>query len=130
MRVKTKGFLMGVVFLVLIALLILYAVFIDNPTMASADTTPTQTAVFSYTYHIDNADHDLSENNVRASREVRSSDDGKKCEVSFSLNTTCITRTNEEIYTNNVGSNSLRIRAASNFNIVSFEVKNRYEETI
>ncbi len=124
MRAKTKGFLTGAVFVLVMVLLVLLAIITGEPTTASAETLSTQTAIFSYTYHIDNVDNDLSENNVMASREVRSSDDGKTCEVSFLFNTAVVTNSDEEIWINNVGSKFLRIRAVSNFNLVNFEVRN------
>ncbi len=130
MRVKTKGFLTGAVFVLFMALLVLLAVITDEPTTASAATTTTQTAIFSYTYHLDNADNDLSENNVNKSQEIRSSDGGKKCEIAFQLNTDIVTNSDNEIWVNNVGIKSLQVRAKSNFNVVGFEVKNSFGETI
>lgn len=130
MKIKTKGILTSAAITVLIALFVVLALFIGKPTTASAETASTQAAIFSYTYHIDNTDNDLSENNVSASHEVRSSDDGEKCEVSFLFNTAVVTNTDEEIWINNVGSKSLRIRAISNFNITSFEVRNSFGASI
>lgn len=48
MRVKTKGILTGVVFVLLMALLVLLTVFTDSPTTASAATTPRYAVAFNY----------------------------------------------------------------------------------
>ena len=48
MRVKTKGFLTGAMFVLLLALVALLAVFTDNPKTASAATTPRYAVAFNY----------------------------------------------------------------------------------
>lgn len=48
MKVKTKGFLTSAVIFVLMALLVLLAVFTDKPTTASAATTPKYAVAFNY----------------------------------------------------------------------------------
>lgn len=50
MKAKTKGILTGAVFVLLMALLVLLAVFTDSPTTASAATTPKYLVAFNYTY--------------------------------------------------------------------------------
>lgn len=49
MRVKTKGFLTGAIFIVFMALVVLLAVFTDKPMAASAATTPKYAVAFNYT---------------------------------------------------------------------------------
>lgn len=49
MKVRTKGFLMGAAFVLLMALLVLLAVFTDKPTTASAASTPRYAVAFNYT---------------------------------------------------------------------------------
>lgn len=48
MKVRTKGFLMGAAFVLLMALLVLLAVFTDKPLAASAATTPRYAVAFNY----------------------------------------------------------------------------------
>ncbi len=49
MKVKTKGILTGAIFVVLMSLLVLFAVFTtDSPTTASAETTPKYVVAFDY----------------------------------------------------------------------------------
>ena len=48
MRVKTKGILTGAMFVLIMALLVLLAVFTDTPTTASAATTPKYAVAFNY----------------------------------------------------------------------------------
>ena len=50
MRVKTKGFLTGAIFIALMALVVLLAVFTDKPMAANAATTPKYAVAFDYTY--------------------------------------------------------------------------------
>ena len=50
MRVKTKCFLTGAIFVLLMALVVLLVVFTDKPTAASAATTPKYSVAFDYTY--------------------------------------------------------------------------------
>lgn len=130
MKVKTKGLLVGAIVVLFMAIFILLAVFTDNFITVRAETIQTPSVVFSYNYQMNNTQNVLSENNVEKSQEIRSSDDGKKCEVKFQLNTDVVVNSNNPIWINNVGSKSLRIRALSNFNIVEFEVKNNFGETI
>ena len=54
MRVKMKCFLTGAIFVLLMALVVLLAVFTDKPMAASAETTPKYAVAFNYT-HMDRA---------------------------------------------------------------------------
>ena len=130
MKVKTKGFLTGTVFAVLTVLLALVIIFVPKGETTASAATQTQSVVFNYNYHINDSQNILSENNVEKTQKIRSSDDGKKCEVSFQLNTDIVLNSDNSIWVNNVGLKSLIIRALSNFNIVGFEVKNGFGESI
>ena len=48
MKAKTKGFLTGAVFVLLMALIVLLSVFTESPTTASAATTPRYAVAFNY----------------------------------------------------------------------------------
>lgn len=129
MRVKSKYILTSILFVVLLSVALFAVVALQETPTASAEESEDNCLTFNYKY-IFNDDVNIAENRVKKSKLFASGDGEKTCEVYFTLNSSFVSIDVGGDVMNCSSSKSIRIRAISNFNIASFEIKNSEGEVV